>query len=71
MNEINQNYDKPIENSVSLKVEAKAVVSNGQENGHFNPTSCATYFTVDPEKAKIAEYIKQQNNKINNCILKT
>ena len=44
------------------------------KNGHFNPTSCATYFnTVDPEKAKIAEveYIKQQNeyNKINELTL--
>ena len=74
MNEINKNYDKKIENSVSLKIEAKAVLSNGEENGHFNPTSCATYFnTVDPEKAKVAEveYVKTQNeyNKMNNLSL--
>ena len=74
MNQINNNYDKQIDNSVSLKVEARAVISNGEENGHFNPTSCATYFnTVDPEKAKIAEveYVKTQNeyNKLNNLSL--
>lgn len=74
MNEINSNYDKQIDNPVSLKVEARAVISNGEENGHFNPTSCATYFnTVDPEKAKVAEveYVKSQNehNKLHDLSL--
>jgi DNA-directed RNA polymerase II subunit RPB3 len=74
MNQISKNFDKKIEKSVSLKVEATVVCSNGEENGHFNPTSCATYFnTVDEEKAKIAEneYIEKQNeqNKLNELTL--
>jgi len=74
MNKISENYDKKLDKAVSLKVEATVTLSNGEENGHFNPTCCATYFnTVDAEKAKIAEieYIETQNqqNKLNELTL--
>lgn len=51
---------------VKLTVRAKACISNGLENGHFNPTSCACHtYKIDPERAKIAEraYILSEQEK--------
>ena len=44
-------------------IEGKASISNGAENGHYSPVSCASYInTIDPEKAAfgLKEYIDKQ-----------
>ena len=47
-----------------FQIEGKACISNGAENGHFSPVSCAAYInTVDPARAEfgLKEYIDKQN----------
>jgi DNA-directed RNA polymerase subunit L len=53
------------EEEVRLTVRAKAVVSNGLENGHFNPSACACHsYKIDPERAKTAEraYVQSEQD---------
>lgn len=53
-------------NSMRLYLKSKMCISNGEENGHFNPSSCSVYFNkVDPEKANKAEeqFVIDENDK--------
>ena len=55
-----KDFAKPTDDIMRFHVEGKASISNGMENGHFSPVSCACYVnTVDPEKASngLKEYI--------------
>lgn len=53
--EMQSTFDRSAEEPVKLYIEAKAVISNGAENGHFNPACCAAYInTVDGETAEVA-----------------
>lgn len=55
------------EQEVKIFIKARAVISTGSENGHFNPTSCACYsYKMDPEKVKAAEqeYIENETQKL-------
>jgi DNA-directed RNA polymerases I and III subunit RPAC1 len=66
MNQINSNYEKKTNETVKLHVEARACVSNGSENGHFEPSARSNYINkVDEEKARIAEekYVLQEQEK--------
>lgn len=66
INNINSNYETQSNDTVRLHLEGRACVSNGNENGHFEPTACASYInTVDEEKAKLEEekYIIRENEK--------
>ena len=49
-----------------LKLSARLVLSNGEENGHFSPVAISAYAnTVDEEKAKKGEidFIQSENEK--------
>jgi DNA-directed RNA polymerase subunit L len=62
--EMAKDYDKPVDEPMSFHIEAKASISNGFENGHYCPVSCACYInTVDPQRAELGlkEYIDKQN----------
>lgn len=53
--EMQSTFDRTAEEPVKLYLEAKAVISNGAENGHFNPACCAAYInTVNMEDAEVA-----------------
>jgi len=54
-------------NTMRLYLKAKISLGNGEINGHYNPSSCATFVNkIDPDKAKLAEkqYIIDENNKL-------
>ena len=62
--EMAREFTRPNEDVMRFHVEGKAVSSNGSENGHFCPVSCACYInTVDPNKAALGlkAYIEKQN----------
>jgi DNA-directed RNA polymerase subunit L len=54
----------PVSEPITLRLSAKAVKGNGNDNGHFSPvTACAYGNTVDDEKAKsgLVDFITAQN----------
>lgn len=54
----------PVSEAIGLRLSAKVVKSNGDENGHFSPVAaCAYGNTIDEEKAAtgMAEFIANQN----------
>ena len=64
--EMAKDFDKPVDEPMTFYIEAKASISNGYENGHYCPVSCACYInTVDPQRAELGlkEYIDTQNEK--------
>jgi len=64
--EMAKDFDKPVDEPMTFHIEAKASISNGYENGHYCPVSCACYInTVDPQRAELGlkEYIDTQNEK--------
>jgi DNA-directed RNA polymerase subunit L len=63
--EMVKDFNQPVDEPVKLFFEAKASISNGAENGHYCPVSCACYInTVDPERARdgLRVYIDNHNN---------
>lgn len=59
-----KSFDRPVDEPMRFYMEAKASISNGADNGHYCPVSCACYInTVDPERAKqgLREYIDKHN----------
>ena len=63
--EMVKDFNQPVDEPVRLFFEAKASISNGAENGHYCPVSCACYInTVDPERARdgLRVYIDNHNN---------
>ena len=66
VDEMNKDFNKlnTGEDIMRFHIEGKASISNGSENGHYSPVSCACYInTIDPEKATFArkEYINKEN----------
>jgi DNA-directed RNA polymerase subunit L len=64
VSEMKKEFNKPVDEPMSFHIEAKASISNGFENGHYSPVSCACYInTVDPQRAELGlkEYIDKQN----------
>ena len=66
VSEMTKEFNKLItgEDIMRFHIEAKASISNGSENGHYSPVSCASYInTVDPEKAAfgLKDYVDSQN----------
>ena len=62
--EMGNTFNKAVDEPMSFHIEAKASISNGFENGHYCPVSCACYInTVDPELAELGlkDYIDKQN----------
>jgi DNA-directed RNA polymerase subunit L len=62
--EMARDFSRPNEDIMRFHIEGKALSSNGRENGHFCPVSCACYInTVDPNKAALGlkEYIEKHN----------
>lgn len=71
VDEMGKVFTKKTEDVMKFYIEGKACISNGKENGHFCPTSCAAYInTVDNAKSKLAlkNYIDKEleNAKDNN-----
>jgi len=71
--EMAKDYNKPVDEPMSFHIEGKASISNGFENGHYCPVTCACYVnTVDPQRAELGlkEYIDKQNeiSKIQNTL---
>ena len=65
VDEMVKDFNQPVDEPVRLFFEAKASISNGAENGHYCPVSCACYInTVDPERARdgLRVYIDNHNN---------
>jgi DNA-directed RNA polymerase subunit L len=55
--------DQKSDENIRLFIKAKASISNGSDNGHYNPTCCAAYeFRVNKELSNNAkfEYIEKQ-----------
>ena len=64
IDEMQNTYSKIVDEKMQFHLEAKACISNGDENARFCPVSCAAYVnTVDPERAKdgLKSYIDAQN----------
>ena len=62
VDEMGKTFTKKTDDVMHFHIEGKASISNGRENGHYSPVSCASYInTVDPEKANIGlkEYIEK------------
>ena len=63
IDEMGKVFTKKTDDVMRFHIEGKACISNGKENGHFCPTSCAAYInTVDNDKAKLGlkNYIDKQ-----------
>jgi DNA-directed RNA polymerase subunit L len=67
--EMAKDFDKAVEDVMHFHIEAKASVSNGNENGHYSPVAVACYVnTVDPKLAEegLRAYIDSQIEKSKN-----
>ena len=65
VNEMSKEFNKLNigEDIMNFHIEGKASISNSTENGHYNPSSCASYVnTIDSEKALngLKDYIDKQ-----------
>ena len=66
VNEMSKEFTKLTvgDDIMRFHIEGKANISNGTENGHYSPVSCASYInTVDSEKAAVGlkDYLDKQN----------
>lgn len=64
VDEMNKEFNKPVDEPMTFHIEAIASISNGSENSHYTPVSCACYInTVNPQRAEIGfkDYITKQN----------
>jgi len=67
--EMGKDFDKAVEDVMHFHIEAKASISNGNENGHYSPVAVACYVnTVDPKRAEegLRAYIDTQTAKAKN-----
>jgi len=70
--EIGSSIKIPVSEPVSIKLTAKAVVSTGNENGHFSPVTVSAYAnTIDTTRVSQAEqeYVDSENSKFANLKL--
>lgn len=65
--EIGTSIKIPVAEPVAIKLTAKAVMSNGNENGHFSPVTVSAYSnTIDTSRVSHAEqeYVDSENAKL-------
>ena len=63
--EMAKEFNQKVDDVMRFHIEAQASISNGDENGHYSPVSCACYInTVDPKRADegLREYINKHND---------
>ena len=54
VDEMGKVFTKKTDDIMKFHIEGKASISNCKDNGHYSPSSCATYInTVDSEKASL------------------
>jgi DNA-directed RNA polymerase subunit L len=64
IDEMTNTYNKKVDDVMHFHLEAKACISNGNENYRFSPVSCTSYInTVDPERANegLKQFIDEHN----------
>jgi len=54
VDEMGKVFTKKTDDIMKFHIEGKASISNCKDNGHYSPSSCATYInTINPEKARL------------------